>query len=127
MHSAPGLDRLRVSGLPPHQAGDPTAFVVTSTCSDPFFCFWFRSVARNRSRLERGHVDEELGEVTADLDNLIGQTFEDCCRHWVGHHARVELVGRSEQLGSWWSCDGRVEIDIVGVRRHRYERLGSCT
>lgn len=93
---------------------------------DPFFRFWFRYVARNRSRLERGRVDEVLGEVMDDLDNLMGRVFEDCCRHWVGHYADEELVGRSEQLGSWWSRDGRVEIDIVGVRRHRYELLGSC-
>lgn len=95
--------------------------------SDPFFRFWFRYVARNRSRLERGRVDEVLADVVDDLDNLMGQTFEDCCRHWVGHYADEQSVGRLEQVGSWWSRDGSVEIDVVGVRRHRYELLGSCT
>jgi AAA+ ATPase superfamily predicted ATPase len=94
--------------------------------ADPFFRFWFRYVARNRSRLERGRVDEVLTEVVDDLDNLMGQTFEDCCRHWLGHHAAEELVGRPDELGSWWSRDGSVEIDIVGIRRHAYELLGSC-
>lgn len=94
--------------------------------ADPYFRFWFRYVARNRSRLERGRVDDVLAEVMNDLDNLMGQTYEDCCRHWVGQYADEKLVGRPEQLGSWWSRDGSVEIDIVGVRRHRYELLGSC-
>lgn len=94
--------------------------------ADPFFRCWFRYVARNRSRLERGRVDEVLGEVVDDLDNLMGQTFEDCCRHWVGHYADEELVGHAEELGAWWSRDGSVEIDIVGVGRHRYQLLGSC-
>ena len=65
--------------------------------------------------------------MIADLDNLMGRTFEDCCRHWVGHYADEGLSCRPEQIGSWWSRDGSVEIDIVGVRRHRFELLGSCT
>ncbi len=93
---------------------------------DPFVRFWFRYVMRNRSRLDRGRVEEVLEEVLADLDNLMGQAFEDCCRRWVGHYADEALVGRSELLGSWWSRDGSVEVDIVGVARHRYELLGSC-
>jgi AAA+ ATPase superfamily predicted ATPase len=94
--------------------------------ADPFFRFWFRYVARNRSRLERGRVDEVLAEVMDDLDNLMGLAFEDCCRQWVGRYADEDRVGRPEQIGSWWSRDGSVEIDIVGVRRHRYQLLGSC-
>ncbi len=94
--------------------------------ADPFFRFWFRYVSRNRSRLERGRVDEVLDEVMADIDNLMGPAFEECCRQWVGRYADEGLVGRPEQIGSWWSRDGSVEIDIVGVRRHRYELLGSC-
>lgn len=92
---------------------------------DPYFRFWFRYVARNRSRLERGRVDEVLGEVLADFDNLMGRTFEECCRAWVGRHA-PRTRWAPEQIGSWWSRDGQVEIDVVGVRRHRCVLLGSC-
>lgn len=92
---------------------------------DPYFRFWFRYVARNRSRLERGRVDEVLGEVLADFDNLMGCTFEECCRAWVGRHA-PRTRWAPEQIGSWWSRDGQVEIDVVGVRRHRCVLLGSC-
>ena len=31
-----------------------------------------------------------------------------------------------EQGWSWWSRKGDVEIDIVGVRKHRYVLIGSC-
>lgn len=95
--------------------------------ADPYFGFFFRYLFPNRSRLERGHVEEVAREVEADLDNIMGRAFEDCCRHWVGRYADERRVGRSEQLGSWWSRDGSVEIDVVGVRRGRYSLLGSCT
>jgi uncharacterized protein len=98
----------------------------TYEIADPYFRFWFRYVARNRSRLERGRVDEVLGEILADLDNPMGKAFEECCRTWLGRYADEKLVGAPRQIGSWWSRDGRVEIDVVGVRDHRYVLIGSC-
>lgn len=94
--------------------------------SDPYFRFWFRYVARNRSRLEAERVDAVLEEIVADLDNLMGRAFEDCCRAWLSTYAEESLIGSPQQIGSWWSRDGRVEIDVVGVRRHRVVTVGSC-
>jgi AAA+ ATPase superfamily predicted ATPase len=94
--------------------------------ADPYFRFWFRYVARNRSRLELGRIDEVFAEVSADLDNLMGPSFEECCRTWLGKYAAEELTGAPEQIGRWWSRDGRTEVDVVGVRRHRCVLLGAC-
>ena len=94
--------------------------------SDPYFRFWFRYVAGNRSRLERGRVEEVLEEVQADLDNIMGWAFEQCCRHWAGTYADEAAIGAPKQIGSWWSRDGQTEVDVVGVRDHRYVLVGSC-
>jgi len=94
--------------------------------ADPYFRFFFRYVFPNRSRLERGRADEVADEVLADLDNLMGRTFEDCCRTWVGRYADERAVGASEELGSWWSRDGQIELDVVGVAKGRCTFLGSC-
>lgn len=94
--------------------------------SDPYFRFWFRYILRNRSRLESGRVDEVYGEIEADLDNIMGPAFEQCCRTWVERYAGEELTGAPHQVGAWWSRRGDVEIDIVGVRSHRYVLVGSC-
>jgi uncharacterized protein len=94
--------------------------------SDPYYRFWFRYVLRNRSRLESGRVDEVYGEIEADLDNVIGPAFEQCCRAWVKRYAGEELTGAPQDVGSWWSRKGDVEIDIVGIRRHRYVLVGTC-
>jgi AAA+ ATPase superfamily predicted ATPase len=94
--------------------------------SDPYFRFWFRFVLRNRSRLESGRVDEVYDDIAADLDNVMGPAFEQCCRTWVERYTSEELTGAPQEVGSWWSRKGDVEIDVVGVRRHRYVLVGSC-
>ena len=94
--------------------------------SDPYFRFWFRYIAANRSRLESGRVREVLQEILADLDNVMGWAFERCCRHWSAVYADEQAMGAPREIGSWWSRDGSIEIDVVGVRRHRYAIVGSC-
>jgi hypothetical protein len=63
--------------------------------------------------------------VERDMDTYMGLAFEDCCREWTGRHA-ADALPASQQLGSWWSRDGRAEVDVVGVSRGRYDLLGSC-
>ena len=93
---------------------------------DPFFRFWFRYVAGNRSRLERHRAAEVSAEIRADADNTMGWAFERCCRRWAAVYADEEVTGAPRQIGSWWSRDGQTEIDVVGISRHRYTLLGSC-
>ena len=93
---------------------------------DPFFRFWFRYVAGNRSRLERHRAAEVSAEIRADVDNTMGWAFERCCRRWAAVYADEEVTGAPRQIGSWWSRDGQTEIDVVGISRHRYTLLGSC-
>ena len=93
--------------------------------ADPFFRFWFRFVFPNRSLLERGRVEEVLRIVERDTDVYMGLAFEDCCREWAGRYAG-EALPASQQLGSWWSRDGQIEVDVAGVSRGRYDLLASC-
>jgi AAA+ ATPase superfamily predicted ATPase len=94
--------------------------------SDPFFRFWFRYVAGNRSRLERGHVSDVLREIMVDIDNIMGWAFEQCCRRWTGVYADQATMGRPTEVGAWWSRDGRAEVDVVGTAGHHFVLLGSC-
>ncbi|MBO0802134.1 MAG: ATP-binding protein [Nocardiopsaceae bacterium] len=93
---------------------------------DPFFRFWFRYVAGNRSRLERHRTDEVREEILADMDNTMGWAFERCCRRWAAMYADEGVTGSPREIGAWWSRDGQTEIDVVGTGRHRYVLLGSC-
>lgn len=126
---APKLERLEDLGYLERRhplAADGSERRTGYDVADPYFRFWFRYVASNRSRLERGRTKEVLDEVLADMDNTMGWAFEQCCRRWIGVYADEASVGRPREIGSWWSRDGRTEIDIVGVARHRYVLVGSC-
>jgi AAA+ ATPase superfamily predicted ATPase len=95
--------------------------------SDPFFRFWFRRVAPNRSRLDRGEaIDIVWEQVAADLDTYVGRIFEDVCRHWLARYSEVEEARSASAIGAWWSRDGHHEIDIACADRDRYTLLGSC-
>jgi AAA+ ATPase superfamily predicted ATPase len=123
------LERLEDLGyVAPRQPLGPGGFEGRPSyqLTDPYFRFWFRYVASNRSRLERGRIEEVLGEILADFDNVMGWAFEACCRQWVGAYADDAAVSSPQEIGSWWSRDGRTEVDVVGVRKHRYVLVGSC-
>lgn len=95
--------------------------------SDPFFRFWFRRVAPNRSRLDRCEAEDAVwDQIRDDLDSYVGRIFEDVCRQWLGRHSAVDEAQNAVALGSWWSRDRRHEIDLAGVDRHQYTLLGSC-
>lgn len=115
-----------VAGWAPLSADGPEPRRTSWRIADPYFAFFFRYVFPNRSRLERGRVEEVTAEVLADLDNVMGRAFEDACRTWAGRYADERQLGGSDELGSWWSRDGSVEIDVVGTRKGRYALLGSC-
>lgn len=94
---------------------------------DPFFRFWFRRVAPNRSRLDRGEaIDAVWEQIAADLDTYVGRVFEDVCRHWLGRYSDLEQAQTARAIGSWWSKDSRHEIDVACVDKREYTLLGSC-
>lgn len=122
------LERLQELGYLEHLT--PTEPVTrgrrgTYRVADPYFRFWFRYVFPNRSRLELGRAAEVSPEIEADLDNHMGGVFEDCCRTWIGRYAPSDLVGPLDGLGSWWSRDGRTEVDIAAHHEGRFTVLGS--
>lgn len=121
------LERLAELGyvelLEPLQPAGPRARGIWRI-ADPYFRFWFRYVFPNRSRLERGRVEEVLREITSDLDSYTGLVFEDVCRTWVARHA--ERVPPADSVGSWWSRRADAEIDIVAMEGRDYSLLGSC-
>lgn len=121
------LERLAELGyvelLEPLQPAGPRARGIWRI-ADPYFRFWFRYVFPNRSRLERGRVEEVLREIASDLDSYTGLVFEDVCRTWVARHA--ERVPPADSVGSWWSRRADAEIEIVAMGGRDYSLLGSC-
>lgn len=94
--------------------------------SDPFFRFWFRYVYPNRSRLQRGRVEEVCEAILADLDNHMGPVFEDVCRDWAARHSADRELAGAEEIGAYWTRTHDVEVDLVARRRSGVVAVGSC-
>jgi len=82
---------------------------------DPHFAFYFRFVAPNRSRIDRGFGAQVVDEIIVPrLNAHIGAVFEEMAREYARTailHGELSGV----DVGSWWSTDGKSEIDVVGV------------
>jgi AAA+ ATPase superfamily predicted ATPase len=94
--------------------------------SDPFFRFWFRYVYPNRSRLQRGRVDEVCKTILADIDNHMGGIFEQVCRDWAWRYSTDPLLANAEQIGAYWTRTHDVEIDLLARTSKRIVAVGSC-
>jgi AAA+ ATPase superfamily predicted ATPase len=85
------------------------------TISDPHFAFYFQFVSPNRGPIDRGFGRQVVDDIILPrLEGYIGGVFEDIAREYV--HTLIqqdELHG--VDVGSWWSTNGKHEIDIVGV------------
>ena len=94
--------------------------------ADPYFRFWFRYVYPNRSRLQRGRVDDVRSAILNDIDNHMGPIFEHVCRDWASTHAPTDRFPAAEQVGSCWTRTHDVEVDVVARSGRRLQALGSC-
>ena len=78
----------------------------------------------NRAAIDRGFGEQLVDDVILPgLDDHMGPVFED----WRGRSPRGSSRGRSRalDLGSWWSNDGRHEIDIVGMGLNKPTFIGT--
>ncbi len=94
--------------------------------SDPFFRFWFRYVYPNRSRLQRGRVEEVCEAILADIDNHMGPVFEQVCRDWAGRYSTDPPLAEAHDIGAYWTRTHDVEVDLVARGRQGILAVGSC-
>ncbi|TAM86712.1 ATP-binding protein [bacterium] len=93
--------------------------------ADPYFRFYFRFIAPNRTDIDRGLGTQVIDhDILPYIDNHMGPTFEDIARD----HARYLIQTgqlRADAVSSWWTRDGRHEIDIVGTRHAGVSFVGT--
>jgi hypothetical protein len=93
--------------------------------TDPYFKFWFRFIQPNFPSIDRGFGARLVDDIiVANLNDHMGPIFEDMARAFA-----IELVRQGQldalDVGSWWSTDGRHEIDIVGMGRGEPSFIGT--
>ncbi|CAN5753930.1 ATP-binding protein [soil metagenome] len=83
--------------------------------ADPYFAFWFRFIASNRTNIARGLGAQLVdNRIVPGLDDYMGGVFEDIARE---HARRAATRGElhADRVDAWWSPDGQYEIDLVGT------------
>src|SRR5690606_18724932 len=85
---------------------------------DPYLRFWHLFVADLRARgVPQTLPPEEIWDVfvAPRLDEYVGRyVFEEICRQFVATGSAT-LPFRPVQVGSWWSADHSVEVDVVAL------------
>lgn len=94
---------------------------------DPYFRFWFRFVAPNRSRLQGGRIDEVYEDILRGLDDFMGAPFEAACQRWARVYAPSgSALASAAEIGAYWNRTHSVEVDLVAMAKRKYLALGSC-
>ncbi len=93
---------------------NPNSKFVRYQCIDPFMTFWFRFVRSNRNALlsmAPGAVFQQ--RIAPQLDQHMGSVFEWAVRQALVSGLLSDRFGPLDEIGRYWSRDGKTEIDIV--------------
>lgn len=84
--------------------------------ADNYLAFWLGVVDRYRAEIDRGLGVPVAHAVESSLNNVMGRPWEDAFR-W--HLRRLIAAGEVRDdivaVGPWWTKDGSVELDAVGL------------
>lgn len=96
---------------------------------DPYLRFWLRHLGPSLHEIERGRGRIVADRVIADFPTFAGQSIEPVVHEALTRMLPDRRLGRAHHVGGYWTRDGRVEVDLVGGRRHdraeHIEFLGS--
>jgi uncharacterized protein len=84
--------------------------------ADNFLAFWLQVLDRHRTAIDRGLGETVLPVLVRELDDFMGERWEDAFRaHLVRLAAAGELGPEIVGLGRWWRDAPPVEIDAVAL------------
>lgn len=84
--------------------------------ADNFLAFWLQVLDRHRTAIDRGLGESVLPVLVRELDDFMGERWEDAFRaHLVRLAAAGELGEDVVDLGRWWRDAPPVEIDAVAL------------
>jgi uncharacterized protein len=88
------------------------------TVADPYLRFWLRFVGPHMAEIARGRGDLTAARILRDWESYRGRAVEPIVRSALERlllePATAAAVGGAAFVGSYWTRDGRVEVDLVG-------------
>ena len=110
-------------------ASDPRAERVLTgrtryTVSDAYLRFWLRFLADRIEDIARGVGDQVAADVWAQWQTFAGRAVEPHVRRAVERMAAAGRFDDTRWIGSYWTRDNAVEVDLVGTSRRDGGRVG---
>lgn len=100
----------------------------THRIGDNFLTFWFRFVYPNRGEIERGLGPQVVrASILPRLDEFMEPVAKELARDWVRERAIAGELPGITRVGSWWSADGRTDVDVVALRDEVVALAGEAT
>jgi hypothetical protein len=85
--------------------------------SDPYLRFWLRYIEPSLNEIERGRGEIVVDRIVTTWKDYRGRAIEPLVREAVGRLLPDERFGDARHVGAYWTRDGAVEVDLVGVNR----------
>ena len=83
---------------------------------DPYLRFWLRFVEPAIALIARGQADVAADQVIAGWTSYRGRAVEQLVRDAIERLLPNERLGDARFVGSYWTRDNSVEVDLVGGR-----------
>lgn len=88
------------------------------TVLDPYLRFWLRFVGPYMAEIDRGRGDLTAARILRDWTSYRGRAVEPLVRasleRLLADPVVAAKVGGAAVVGSYWTRDNRVEVDLVG-------------
>jgi uncharacterized protein len=88
------------------------------TIVDPYLRFWLRFIGPHMAEIARGRGDLTAARILRDWEGYRGRAVEPIVRgaleRLLLEPAITSAVGDAAFVGSYWTRDNRIEVDLVG-------------
>lgn len=104
------------------RATDPRARTVVSgrtqyLIADPYLRFWLRFLAGRIEDISRGVGDQVAADVRAQWQTFAGRAIEPHVQRAIERLGSVGQFDDARWVGSYWTKNNDVEVDLVGTAR----------
>ncbi len=97
-------------------AEPPSTKIPRYTIVDPYMRFWLRFVQPSIELVARGRADLAVKRIEEGWSTFRGKAIEPLVRASVERMLPRTELGDAAFVGSFWTRDNRVEVDLVGGR-----------
>ncbi|MDT8437044.1 MAG: ATP-binding protein [Gemmatimonadota bacterium] len=114
------LDQLRETGLVAAEEPLGARTFARRTryrVADPYLRFWLRFLADQVPDIARGRGDLVRERIREGWQDYAGVAVEPLVREAIERLLPDERFGAARYVGSWWTRDGSVQVDLTGTAR----------